>query len=342
MLSDQSAERNWLTTASLLAIATLAIGVVLFYARPVLIPFVLAAFISILVYPLLDFQVLKMHIPRPLASTVALCAGLLLLAALFFFLTKAVQSFVSTAGRYSEDFVTLAETCFAKLQSWGLEINQADIVDNIQTQIPRLAKTTFGTVVNFVSSAFLVLIFVIFMVIGRDPHVTALDVYAAIENEVRRYLAIKTVISTVTGLLVWAILSAINLELAGVFGMLAFLLNFIPSIGSIIATLLPLPVAVAQFENPWMIVLAIALPGAIQMTIGNIIEPKLMGTRMNLHPITVLMALSFWGLLWGAVGMLLAVPMTAILRIVLMQFETLKPVGLLLAGKLPKIERPAT
>lgn len=342
MISNQSAERNWLTIASLLAVATLALGVVLVYARPVLIPFVLAAFISVLVYPLLDFQVLKMHIPRPFASAVALCVGLLLLAALFFFLTKAVQSVVSTAGRYSEDFVTLSETFFAKLKSWGFEVNQTNIIESIQTQIPRFAKSTFGTVINFVSSAFLVLIFVIFMVIGRNPNVTSLDVYVTIENEVRRYLAIKTIISIVTGLFVWGTLSAINLELAGVFGMLAFLLNFIPSIGSIIATLLPLPVAVAQFENPWMIVLAIALPGVVQMTIGNIIEPKLMGSRMNLHPITVLMALSFWGLLWGIVGMFLAVPITAILRIVLMQFDTLKPVGMLLAGKLPNIEKPST
>ncbi|MGD9110616.1 MAG: AI-2E family transporter [Phycisphaerales bacterium] len=342
MIPDQSAERNWLANASLLAIATLAIGVVLVYAQPVLIPFVLAAFISVLVYPLLDFQVIKLHIPRPLASIVALFVGLLLLAALFFFLTKAIQSFVSTAGQYTDNFVILTEKCFAKLNSWGLNLNQADIIQNIQTQIPKYARTTFGTVVNFFSSAFLVLIFVIFMVIGRDPNIIHLDVYTAIENEVRRYLAIKAVISSVTGLLVWAILSAINLQLAGVFGMLAFLLNFIPSIGSIIATVLPLPVAVAQFENPWMIVLAIALPGAVQMTIGNIIEPKLMGTRMNLHPITVLMALSFWGLLWGVVGMFLAVPMTAVLRIILMRFDTLKPVGLLLAGKLPKIEKSTT
>ena len=112
-------------------------------------------------------------------------------------------------------------------------------------------------------------------------------------------------------------------------------MNFIPSIGSIISTLLPIPVAVASFETFGPVVLVILIPGMIQMIIGNGIEPKLMGEGRNLHPVTVLLTLSCWGMLWGVVGMLLAVPMTAVIRIVLMQFETLRPVGDLLAGKLP-------
>jgi AI-2 transport protein TqsA len=119
--------------------------------------------------------------------------------------------------------------------------------------------------------------------------------------------------------------------------MLAFFLNFIPSIGSIIATLLPLPIAAAQFQNPWMAAAVVAVPGAFQTVIGNFVEPKLMGEGLDLHPVTVLLALSFWWLLWGVVGTLLAVPIMAVVRIVCMQFETLQPVGRLLAGELPKL-----
>ena len=122
------------------------------------------------------------------------------------------------------------------------------------------------------------------------------------------------------------------------FGILAFLLNFIPSIGSIIATLLPIPIAAAQFQSPWPIVYVVAVPGIIQNVIGNIIDPKIMGDELNLHPITVLLALSFWGLLWGITGMFLATPITAVLRIVLMQF---KPIGKLLAGDFSTPEKPA-
>ncbi|MHC4061710.1 MAG: AI-2E family transporter, partial [Planctomycetota bacterium] len=109
--------------------------------------------------------------------------------------------------------------------------------------------------------------------------------------------------------------------------------------GSIVSTLLPIPIAVAQFQEPWPVILVVAIPGVLQITIGNVVEPKLMGKELNLHPVTVLLALSFWGLLWGIVGMCLAAPMTAVLRIILMQFDTFKPLAGLLAGELPRIGR---
>lgn len=335
MGSERQKEFRWLIVAPLLAIGTLALGIVLLYGRSVLIPFVLAVFISLLIAPVLDFQVLRLRIPRPIAATVTLLIALVILAGLYFFVSSAVEAIIATAGRYSDSFVALTERVVVQMEDWGLPLDKTKIASDLSKYIPTLAQSAVGTVVNIISSAFLVLIFVLFLVIGRNPRTARPKVYRAIEKDVRRYLAIKVVFSIVTGLLVWAILSVLGLELAGVFGMLAFLLNFIPSIGSIIATFLPVPMAVAQYQNLWMVVLVIALPGAVQITIGNIIEPKLMGSRLNLHPITVLLALSFWGLLWGIIGMLLAVPMTAVLRLVLMRFATLRPIGLLLAGKLP-------
>jgi AI-2 transport protein TqsA len=126
--------------------------------------------------------------------------------------------------------------------------------------------------------------------------------------------------------------------MAWLFAFIVFLLSFIPSIGPIIATLLPLPVAVTQFHDPWTIAAVILIPGAIHMVIGNIIEPKLMGRGLELHPVTVLLALAFWGLLWGVVGMVLAVPIVAMLRIVLSHFGTTRSLADLLAGHLPGTE----
>jgi AI-2 transport protein TqsA len=127
----------------------------------------------------------------------------------------------------------------------------------------------------------------------------------------------------------------LGLRMAFVFGLLAFLLNFIPSVGSIIATLLPLPMAVAQFNTVWPIIGVVAIPGTLQLVIGNAIEPKLLGRGLELHPVTILLALAFWGLLWGYMGMVLAVPITAIIRIILIRFETTRAMGNLLGGKLP-------
>ena len=186
-------------------------------------------------------------------------------------------------------------------------------------------------------SIIFVSIFVIFLLSGRDPRVVRKGIYADIEQKIRRYILTKVAISTVTGLLVWFTLDKLGLPLANVFGILAFLLNFIPSIGSIISTMLPIPIAVAQHQAGhgdlvWLM-LVILVPGLIQFVIGSLIDPKLMGEGLNLHPVTILLALSFWGLLWGIVGAFLAAPITAAIRIVLMQFDTLKPVGMLLAGQ---------
>jgi AI-2 transport protein TqsA len=128
---------------------------------------------------------------------------------------------------------------------------------------------------------------------------------------------------------------------------LAFLLNFIPVIGPIIVTVLPIPLALAQFHSYWPVILVVVVPGVIHNVIGNIIEPKMMGKGLDLHPVTVMLALSVWGLLWGIVGMFLAAPITAAIRIVLMQFDTFRPIANLLAGEFeqpptgPRPEHPA-
>jgi AI-2 transport protein TqsA len=212
-------------------------------------------------------------------------------------------------------------------------IDTKQIVRDLKNYIFNIVTNTFGTIFGLITGVFFVSIFVIFLLAGRNPYAEHSEMYTDIVQKIRRYVGTKVVISGVTGILVWAILSAIQLPLAAVFGILAFLLNFIPSIGSIIATLLPIPIAVAEFHaTPWMIVVAVLLPGVVQNILGNIVEPKLMGEGLNLHPVTVLLALSFWGLLWGIVGMFLAAPITAAIRIILMQFDTLRPIANALAG----------
>jgi len=339
-MADLKKEGDWLTTISLATIAIFALGAMLIYARSVLIPFVLAVLIFLLVSPVLDFLVLKLRFKRALAVLVTLLLVLVIISIVFVLLSEAVQTIIATAGLYADSFVNLIDIGLEKMNRWNVTPDIANINEIITNKVPGMVTGSFGTAFDIISELFLVAIFVIFLLAGRHPELTWHGVYADIIAKIRRYIITKTAVSTVTGILVWLTLAAFGLDLAPVFGMLAFLLNFIPSIGSIIATLLPIPIAVAQFQgNPWMTVFVIAIPGAIQITIGNVIEPKIMGKGLDLHPIVILLALSFWGLIWGAVGMFLSVPITAMIRIVLMQFETLKPIGMLLAGKLPEQTR---
>ena len=118
------------------------------------------------------------------------------------------------------------------------------------------------------------------------------------------------------------------------FGLLAFLLNFIPSVGSVVATLLPLPIVLVSPEiSTKVAVAAIAVPSAIQLVFGNFLEPKIMGESLDLHPATILLSLILWGTLWGVLGMILSVPITVVVKILCERFEGSRPVADLLAGR---------
>ena len=215
--------------------------------------------------------------------------------------------------------------------------------------VTRFAAGLAGTVVTAFSGGTLTLIFVLFILSGRDPNVVRQGVYAEIDTQVRSYIGTKVALSFATGVLVWVIFWSIGMPMAAVFGMLAFLLNFIPSVGSIIATVIPVPFALAMYPDIFspdaahgidqvsFLLAVVLLPGSVQMLIGNVLEPKLVGKELQLHPITILLALAVWSLLWGPIGMLLAVPMTASIRIVLMKFEITQSAGRVLAGELPEL-----
>ena len=245
-----------------------------------------------------------------------------------------------------------AEPNEAAKSQWRIDTRQivADLIANVR-QIMRdmanhmfvMLRNTVGAVFGLLSGVLFVCIFVIFLLAGRNPYAEHSQMYRDVVVNMRRYLGTKVFTSALVGVLVWASLAIIGMELAGVFGVLAFLLNFIPVIGPVIVTVLPIPLAMAQFQSLWPVILVVVIPGGIHNVIGNIIEPKLMGKGLDLHPVTIMLALSFWGLLWGIVGMFLAAPITAAIRIVLMQFDTFRPIANLLAGEFqpPQREPPA-
>ncbi|HEY4761048.1 MAG TPA: AI-2E family transporter [Thermoguttaceae bacterium] len=335
MNSTQFKEQIWLAVGSLGVLAVIALAAGLVYTKAVMIPFVLAVFLTTVVSPVVDFQVLRCKIPSSLAIVLALVLVVVFLFTLGMLLIVAVHAIVTTAGDYSDSFINLTNQTFDWLKKWKVEVDHTRIADELQQRLPGLITQAAGTGTTLIANGFLITFFVIFLLAGRNVYRVRNDFYQKIESAVRRYIVTKFAISAVTGLIVWLILGMLGLRMAFVFGLLAFLLNFIPSIGSVIATLLPLPMAVAQFDSLWPIIGAVAIPGVVQMVIGNVIEPKLLGQGLELHPVTVLFALAFWGLLWGYMGMVLAVPITAVLRIVLMRFETTQAIGNLLGGQLP-------
>ena len=331
-------EQVWLAVGSLMIVATVALAFALVYTRDVMVPFVLAIFITVLVSPVFDFQVTRWRAPKWIAVLTTLLLVLALLGLLGYILIVAIQMMVHAAGEYSQQVVDLTERMFAQLNAHRIPVDQARITTELEARLPGLITRTAGTATTLVSRGFLIVIFVVFLLIGRNVHQPRTGIYAEIASTIRNYITTMTAIAAVTAVLVGCVLWALGLQMAWLVGLLVFLLNFIPNIGSIVATLLPIPVAVTQFQDPWMVLAVVAIPGAIHLTIGNLIAPRLMGRGVELHPVTVLLALAFWGLLWGIVGMVLAVPIVAVVRIVLGRFGTTRPVAELLAGRLPGTE----
>ena len=330
-------------TACLLILSTVAVGFALYWLRPVMVPFVLAVFFALGLAPVIDLQTSRLKIPRAVAigTTLLLGGGLLIAVA-----TLVQTSLAQLTLNASEYQANVSEMLARAAQTLPLErfgIDEASILDPVK-QIPvgaigGMLLGTTNAIVELLSQSLLVLIFMVYLLIGRDTAETAQGtgpregVWYEIASRIERYIATKALLSGATGILVGGSLSVLGVDLALVFGLFAFLLNFIPSIGSMIATLLPLPVVLVSADLSFGVaVAAIAVPGVIQFLIGNVLEPKIMGDALDLHPIVILMALILWGMLWGIVGMLLATPIMAMLKILFEQLEATRPAARVLSG----------
>ncbi|HCM78076.1 MAG TPA: AI-2E family transporter, partial [Cytophagales bacterium] len=156
------------------------------------------------------------------------------------------------------------------------------------------------------------------------------EVLNEIYQSTNKYITLKTVISLLTGGLSYIVLMLFGVDYAFLWAFLIFLFNYIPYIGSLIATLLPAIFAIVQFGSVWSFVWVFISVEAIQLVVGNYIEPKIMGKSLNLSPLVVVVALSFWGYVWDLLGMFLSVPITSIMLITLAQFPATRNIAILL------------
>ncbi|MBA2115712.1 AI-2E family transporter [Bremerella alba] len=184
----------------------------------------------------------------------------------------------------------------------------------------------------------MVVIFLFFLLLGSSQATLPENTWQEIDAKIREYILTKSLISFFTGLAFGFTLWLFGIPLAAVFALLAFLFNFIPNIGPILACLLPLPLIVFDPEMAWWeMTIVITLSSAVQIISGNVIEPRMMGDSFDVHPIAILLALMFWSLIWGMIGMFLAVPMTAIMKILFAKFEMTRPLADLLAGRIDSL-----
>ena len=327
-------------TVCLIILATVATGTAMHWLRAVMIPFVLAVFTALGCSALTDALMQRLRWPRALALAGTLSAGLLAFAALGAIISASISQMIAKAATYKDQVAVLVEDFYAALPQELRRLAPAQGFDFF-SEIPmntvgELLASTTTAVIDVLSEAFLVLVFAAYLLIGGAQQGTLKSkVWTDIELQVKRYLLAKFLISAAVGALVGVILLVLGVDLAIVFGLLTFLLNFIPNVGPVIATLLPLPVVVVSPElSGTQAVLAMVLPTFAHMVIGHILEPKIFGDSLDLHPVVVLLTLILWGVIWGLMGMFLATPITAVLKILFEKFESTRPLAHLLAGRI--------
>ena len=336
-------------TVCLVIIAAVLGAMALMHLKPALIPFMLAVLLTYAVAPGVDFLTDRLRCPRIVAIGLALVIGFGAFTLLAALVASSVGRLGEKAPEYQAHFQSLVERGAAWLSAQGVQIDQAGIGDKLKQSLPfeQWAAAAGKGITNIVSNTFLVLVFAVYLLLGhRSSADGKAPLRAAIESRIERYVTMKVALSAATGVAVWLILAVLGVDLALVFGVLTFVLNFIPNIGSLIAMALPVPIVVFGDYSAAVVVLAIVLPGTVQMLVGNVIEPKIMGDSLELHPVTILLALVFWGILWGIPGMLLATPITAVAKILMAEVELTRPVADLMGGRLPgdpvnDPERPA-
>lgn len=334
---------------------------ILISLKSILVPFTIAIFLTFLFHPVLLFLT-RYKIPK----IIAIFLMLIFFSGVYYLFTLLI---ISSLGQLPQKipFYSARLTDFIEsiLHPFNLTLNEVALMFKIQIEKfdlfsileglfnAGLIEKVIGGVTSVLGDLFIIMVFWLFMIAGKSKFDSRIEkafsnygkeishTLTSIDKQIQSYIFIKTVLSLLTGTIVTLTLLIFGVDFPLVWGLLTFILNYIPNVGSIIATIPPILIAFLQFGIGINSIAIAALLSSTQFTIGNLIEPKYMGKHLDLSPVFVLFSLIFWGWVWGIVGMFLAVPIAAILKILLSNIESLKPIAILIGskGELPEIKK---
>jgi AI-2 transport protein TqsA len=332
------------TTLLIALIAAIAAVAALHAMQIVLVPVMFALFTMAVVWPLQ--RVLLIRLPNLLATMITVLVTIVavgtLLSLMIWGFGRAAQWLFDNAARFQALYAALSDW----LQSHDLYIASLFTEYFNVSWLVRLLQQAGGRFNGMLTFTFVTLIFVVLGLLEvpevraklerMKRHRTAAVCLIAgrdIAAKFQRYLLIRTVMSAATGVGVWALTSLFGIDLAVEWGVIAFVLNYIPFLGPMIATLFPTAFTAAQFASWQMPLVMFVGLNLIQLVIGSYIEPRIAGARLALSPFLVLFAVFFWALLWGIPGAFIGVPILIAGVTFLQHFPTTAPVAVLLGGE---------
>lgn len=325
----------------------ITIVVVLIYAQAIIIPFILAILFWFMIRVIKKLLSRVKFIARWPKWVLTILSSVLLLSFLVFtidMITQNIQHISNTLPVYQANVSKLTQSInkqfdvdlFTMASNFTKDLKFGDLLSKLISALTSL----FG-------DAFTVLLYLIFLLLeepifpmklramypDRKKYDHANDLISKIDHSIGSYIALKTLVSLLTGFLSYFALLFIGVDAPLFWAFLIFILNFIPTIGSLIATIFPAVFALLQFGEFTPGILVLAIVGAIQLIVGNLVEPRVMGNTLNISPLVVFLTLSLWGVMWGITGMLLSVPITVIIIIIMSEFEGTRPLAILLSQR---------
>ncbi len=328
-----------LSSVSLSVIAVIAVGAVMRLTGGLIVPLVFAVLFFFVFAPVVDFFG-RLKIPRLIATVIVLLLFLAFGFLVGLILYSSIQSLLRDFPRYQVRLNELLNELILRFDLPAGLIRELDINRRVSSFLFSIS----GGFMSFVNALVIVIIYLFFMLLEKPymrnkvraalkDHTTRkiTIVFAHITQQIGRYVSVKLFVSGMTAVIIFVGFSLIGVDFPFIWGILTFMFNFIPSIGSIIITVLSVTFTIIQFLPDWSPVIAAAvLMASSQLIIGNIIDPKLLGDSLNLSPVVILVMLLFWGWLWGVIGMFLAVPLTVALKITFENIPGYEPVGILM------------
>lgn len=335
-----------LQTGALIIIAFAVVLFLLVQARFILISLATAIILFSLTSDVINFIARQRIGPLRIPNAIASIAAMVLIATALLILTSVLLAQINTVLVTTLAYTERAPSAVASMFAWLGEDSQAAIFNAVRSvDASSYLRSAAGQASGITQATVLIILFVGFLFAERIWFDTKLEsligdkaqalrvrkIIQSIIHRVNYYLLVKTVISGITGAMVYALALAFQLELATALGIITFVLNFIPNIGSIIATGLIALVAHVQFGEPNTTLVIFAIATCIQFLNGNVIDPMLMGRALRLSSFGIILSLAFWGAVWGVPGMFLSVPIMVMLLVVCSHVPQLRPFAILLS-----------
>jgi len=319
----------------------------LIYFKSLLQPIVLAVVVWYLIRTARKYidkiKFKKKALPNWAQRTVAVILTFGILFGMYEIISVNIGLINENAASYDENFNVFLKkfASIPELNRWLPQIQES--IGKLDYQL--IASGVVNSVSTLLGNFTLVLIYVVFLVIEEnyfskkmvaifkrsDKRKNVAGLIDHISSAVNKYFTVKTEMSLLTAVLSYIVMVILGVDFPVLWAFIIFILNYIPYIGSLIASLLPALFAIFQFASFWPFIYIFVAVEAVQVLVGNYIEPKVMGKTLNLSPLVVIIALSFWGAIWGILGMILSVPIVSIIIIICAQFPSTRPVAIMLS-----------